>query len=186
VSHSSENRRQRFIREYLVDLNGTQAAIRAGYSRKTANRTASRLLSKADISRAIAEGQKQRFEKLEITADAILAEIASLAFSDITDYVHDDGMIDWQLIKSLPRDKRVAVQKLIVDTTGGSGDGERKVVLRTRFECANKLQALELLGKHKKLFTEKVELTGDAELIERLLAGRQRLATATGKAGGAK
>ena len=168
-------KQQRFVAEYLIDLNGTQAAIRSGYSPKTANEQAARLLAKASIRSAVEAGHKERLGKLEITADRVLEEIACLAYSDIADYVRDDGTIDWPLIKSLPRQKRVAIQKLIVDTTGGSGDGERKVVERTRFECANKLQALELLGRHLKLFTDKLEVAADAALAERLAAGRKRL-----------
>lgn len=168
-------RRERFIAEYLVDLNATQAAVRAGYSPKTANEQAARLLANVSVRAAIDEAQKRTLDKLEISKDRVLEEIACLAYSDIADYVRDDGTIDWPLIKSLPRQKRVAIQKLIVDTTGGAGDGKRRVVERTRFECASKLQALELLGRHLKLFTDKLEVTGDDLLAERLAAGRKRL-----------
>jgi len=169
------DRQKRFVAEYLIDLNATQAAIRSGYSQKTANEQGARLLAKARIRQAVDEGQNRTLGKLEITRERVLEEIACLAYSDIADYVREDGTIDWPLIKSLPRQKRVAIQKLIVDTTGGSGDGKRKVVERTRFECASKIQALELLGRHLKLFTDKLEVATDGAVAERLAAGRKRL-----------
>ena len=72
----------RFVEEYLLDLNGTQAAIRAGYSAKTANVHASRLLTNASIQKRIAEQQHKRSSRLGITQDRVLLEIARLAFSD--------------------------------------------------------------------------------------------------------
>ncbi|WP_290497940.1 terminase small subunit [Hyphomonas sp. UBA4494] len=65
-----------FVQEYLVDLNATQAAIRAGYSPDTAKMQGSRLLTKDDVQAAIAEAQEQRREKLEITADRVVQEYA--------------------------------------------------------------------------------------------------------------
>jgi phage terminase small subunit len=72
----------RFVDEYLIDLNGTQAAIRAGYSPKTANEQASRLLANVNIQLLIAEKQIIRSIRTEITSDRVILEIARLAFSD--------------------------------------------------------------------------------------------------------
>jgi phage terminase small subunit len=83
---SQDHRRARFIREYLKDLNATQAAIRAGYSSKTANQQSSRLLAnvkiRAEIDRLIAE----RAERLQMTADNVLREIARVAFAQADRY----------------------------------------------------------------------------------------------------
>lgn len=166
------DRQKRFIAEYIVDLNATRAAIRAGYSAKTADRIGSRLLGKVEIAAAVAKAQERCAAKLEITAERVLAEIACVAFSDITDYIREDGTIDWTLIKGLPREKRVAVQKLIVDTTGGAGDGERKKIERTRFELASKLEALEMLGRNLKLFTDKIEVDDMRSLTDEQLRAR--------------
>lgn len=73
----------RFVEEYLVDLNGTQAAIRAGYSKKTANEQASRLLANVNVSDAVLAAMKKRSERTEITQDMVLRELAKLGFSDI-------------------------------------------------------------------------------------------------------
>lgn len=72
-----------FVREYLVDLNGKQAAIRAGYSPKTAEAQASRLLTYAKVSKAVAAAQAERAKRTEIDADRVIAELAKIGFSDI-------------------------------------------------------------------------------------------------------
>ncbi len=76
----------RFIEEYLVDFNATQAAIRAGYSARTANEQAARMLAKASISNEIANRQEARAKRLEVTVDRIELELARIAFSDMRKY----------------------------------------------------------------------------------------------------
>lgn len=71
----------RFVQEYLIDLNATQAAIRAGYSAKTARQIGYQLLTKLHIQNAIAEAQAKAAEKLEITRERVLPEIADIAFT---------------------------------------------------------------------------------------------------------
>lgn len=78
-----EPRQQRFVDEYLVDLNATQAAIRAGYSKKTAQPASSRLLSHVIIADAIAAKRAKLAEKFEVTRDQVLREYAKIGFSDI-------------------------------------------------------------------------------------------------------
>ena len=73
----------RFVAEYLVDLNATQAAIRAGYSAKTAEQQGYRLLRNVQIAAAVAEGHRKRLNRLDITAERVLNEVARIAFSDI-------------------------------------------------------------------------------------------------------
>lgn len=68
-----------FVREYLVDLNATQAAIRAGYSPKTAKVQGSRLLTKADVAAAVETGRAQRAERVEVKADDVLRDITRIA-----------------------------------------------------------------------------------------------------------
>jgi len=75
-------RRARFVEEYLVDLNATQAAIRAGYSEKTANRQGSRLLSNVDIQEAIAKGKVRLSEQTGITAQYVINGLREIASQD--------------------------------------------------------------------------------------------------------
>src|SRR5215510_9462888 len=77
----------RFVQEYLIDVNGTQAAIRAGYSTKTAQEQSSRLLSNVMVSKAIAKGQQALAEKTGVTAEQVIDEVALIGFSNIQDYL---------------------------------------------------------------------------------------------------
>lgn len=94
------DKQQRFVDEYLVDLNATQAAIRAGYSERTAVAQASRLLRNVNVAAAIAERQAKLSDKAEITQDRVVAELAALSFYDPADIVKDgiDGPEDLSLI----------------------------------------------------------------------------------------
>lgn len=76
-------KQERFVAEYLIDLNATQAAIRAGYSENGANRQASQLLSNIDIQRAIERAKAKRDKRTEITQDRVVAELAKIGFADI-------------------------------------------------------------------------------------------------------
>ena len=109
-------KQQKFVSEYLVDLNATQAAIRAGYSPKTANRIGPQLLVKNCISEALQEARERQQARTEITADMVLRELKAIALDDADDMTN------------------------------------------SRLKYTNKLKALELLGKHLGLFTEKVSV----------------------------
>ncbi|SDU02062.1 MULTISPECIES: terminase small subunit [Pseudomonas fluorescens group] len=76
-------KQQRFVDEYLIDLNATQAAIRAGYSERTARSISNENLTKPDIQSAIEKGMKARSSRVEITQDMVLKELAKIGFSDI-------------------------------------------------------------------------------------------------------
>lgn len=80
-----------FVREYLIDLNATQAAIRAGYSQKNADKIGPELLGKTRIKAEIQTVMDERAERLEITADRVLKEIAKLAFYDPRKLLKPDG-----------------------------------------------------------------------------------------------
>lgn len=77
------DRQARFCEEYLIDLNATQAAIRAGYSEKTANRIASELLSKLDIQEKITELKGERAKRTEMTQDSVIQELAAVASAEV-------------------------------------------------------------------------------------------------------
>ena len=77
------DRQARFCEEYLIDLNATQAAIRAGYSEKTANRIASELLSKLDIQEKITELKAERAKRTEMTQDSVIQELAAVARAEV-------------------------------------------------------------------------------------------------------
>lgn len=150
-----------FVREYLVDLNATQAAIRAGYSARTANRMGAENLSKPVIAEAIQAAMDKRAAKLDITAEKVLSEIAYMAFydpADIAGKVH--GPED---IAQLPEQVRKAI-------VGWGWDRMGNFVLK----LSPKTPSQELLGRHLKLFTDKIEVEAGGELAERLKAARER------------
>jgi phage terminase small subunit len=86
-------KQQIFVREYLVDLNATQAAIRAGYSPRTAKQIAHENLTKPDVAAAISAAQRDRMSKLEISADRVLQEAARIAFFDIQECFDGNGRL---------------------------------------------------------------------------------------------
>lgn len=153
-----------FVLEYLIDLNATKAAERAGYSKRTAQEQGSRLLSNAMVSAEIAAIQEKRFQRLGITADAVLQELAKIAFCNMFDYIAvtptGEARVD---LSRLTRDQAAAISEVTVEEfterTGEGRDGFEKVK-RIKFKLSDKRGALVDLGRHLKLFTEKVEVEG--------------------------
>jgi phage terminase small subunit len=164
-------KQQRFCDEYLIDLNATQAAIRAGYSKKTANEQGARLLVNVSIQKKIFELQKEREKRTEITQDSVLHELALIAFAKASDYarvVEKDAMVevDGNMVPVLDEDgnqvKYRTVEPILTDELTEDQKKAIAVIKKGRdgFEIKpySKIQALELLGKHLGMFTEKLEV----------------------------
>ena len=138
----------RFVEEYLVDLNATQAAIRAGYSEKTAAETGYENLRKPDIAEAIQAAKAARSERTELTIDRVVLELAKIAFSDMAHYVRFDGATAYTDFSAMPPGATAAISEIVVDEfTDGRGDGARDVK-RTKFKLHGKQAALDALLKH--------------------------------------
>ena len=144
-------KQKRFCAEYLVDLNATQAAIRAGYSPASAWSIGYELLKKPDIRARIDKGIAEQERRTGINADRVLRELGRIAFVSAPDLVNMD---DATLKEGASADDLAAIASVKVKTIPGPmGDGaEREIRL------ADKLKALELIGKHLGMFTDKVEL----------------------------
>ena len=164
-------KQQRFCDEYLIDLNATQAAIRAGYSEKRASEQAYQLLQKTTVQNHIAELQKEREKRTEITQDRVLHELALIAFAKASDYarvVEKDAMVevDGNMVPVLDENgnqvKYRTVEPILTDDLTEDQKKAIAVIKKGRdgFEIKpySKIQALELLGKHLGMFTEKVEV----------------------------
>jgi phage terminase small subunit len=150
-----EPRQERFVQEYLIDLNATQAAIRAGYSEKTASSQGQRLLTNVEVRNLIDAALAEREVRSSVKADRVLAELARLGLSNIADYitVQEDGSAVVDLSRAT-REQLAAVQEITVDElTDGKGEGARPVK-RIRLKLAPKTPALELLAKHLNLLRE--------------------------------
>lgn len=156
-------KQERFVAEYLIDLNATQAAIRAGYSAKTASSQGERLLRNVEVAKAMQAAMKAREQRTEITQDRVLKELAKLGFANMQDYmsVTQEGEPFADLSK-LTRDQAAAITEFTVeDFTEGRGDDARDV-RRVKFKLADKRAALVDIGKHLGMFKDKLELTGKA------------------------
>lgn len=169
------NKRQRqFCEEYLIDLNATQAAIRAGYKETFAHTNAPKLLQNTTIKAKIDELMQERAKRTEITQDRVLKELAIIAFSNAADYaaVVDEETyveVDGEWIKLLDDDGNPVMKRTVKPVLTGSLTDEQKRALsvikkgRDGFEVKpyDKVRALELLGKHLGMFQDKVEVTGE-------------------------
>lgn len=151
------DKQQRFVDEYLIDLNATQAAIRAGYSPKTANEQGSQLLAKLSIQTEISKKMAERSRRTGVNQDRVVLELAKIAFVKMTDVVGPDGKIqddasgdDLSCIESI-RYKRS-------DTDTGSSV-EREV------RISPKIKALELLGKHLGMWNDKLDVNMNIPVI---------------------
>jgi phage terminase small subunit len=154
-------RQQRFVQEYLIDLNATQAAIRAGYSRKSADKIGCQLLGKTRVYAEIERLKSRRASRLQITTDKILAELAGIAFSSINDYSIDKrGTITLASEATVPDAVRAVKHCRVKTLTKG------KTTCQTAdIELYDKLRALELCMKHLGMIGVDVDLE---ELIARL------------------
>ena len=169
------SRHDRFCREYIKDLNGTRAAIAAGYAKKSAKVTASRLLTNANVQALLAKLAKQHADKLDLSAEKVLSELSSMGFCNMLDYIktteEGNAYVD---LSNLTREQAAAIPEITVDEyMEGKGKHARKVK-RTKLKLVDKIRSLELLGKHLKLFTERIEVGGTAGLAEALAAARKR------------
>lgn len=146
-----------FAYEYIIDNNATQAAIRAGYSQKTAYSQGQRLLKDVEVKKIIDSLTKKHLDKLEITAEKTLNEIAKLAYGNATDFIEiSDSNI---IVKDLSS----------IDTTFIAGAEEifdkEGMRLGVKLKFHDKSKNLEMLMRHQGLFKDKIEHTVDSDLM---------------------
>lgn len=148
-------KQKRFIEEYLIDLNATQAAIRAGYSPDTAQQIGSENLSKPVLKAHIDRAMAERSRRTGVNADRVVRELAKIAFVNAADVINAE---DATLRDDASEEDTAAIQSVKVKTFGEDG-------LEREIKMADKLKALELLGKHLGMFKDRLELSGglDAE-----------------------
>ena len=171
-------KQEAFVREYLIDLNATQAAIRAGYSPKWANRQAHTLIDKnRPIADAIQSALKKRNEKLDITADMVLRELARVAFSDARRLYNDDGSL--KTPNELDDDTAAALAGIdTFEEFAGRGESRQIIGHTKKIHRWDKVKSLELLGKHLGLFpvNGRLQLTlpsGEETVTEEEREGRR-------------
>lgn len=137
------HRRQTFCEEYLKDLNGKQSAIRAGYSPKTANEQAARLLQFPEVKAYIQELRNEVKERNLIEVDELVSILANIARCDVSTFYDDEGgMKD---ITEIPENDRAAIESI---TVSDIFEGRSKIGVTKRVRTVNKLTAIEMLMKH--------------------------------------
>lgn len=148
-----------FARNYVIDNNATRSALAAGYSKNNAAQMGSVLVRNPKVKKLVDQFESERADRTATTADRVLEELKRLGYANIQDFTttDSDGQMDVNL-STATRDQLAALQEFTVDTTGGTGDGERRVVLRTKIKMADKLKALELIARHLKMLTDKQEI----------------------------
>jgi phage terminase small subunit len=157
-------KQERFVQEYLIDLNATQAAIRAGYSAKTANEQGSRLLTNVSVRSAIEAAQQKRADRTEITQDRVLQELARIAFFDLRKLYREDGSL--KAMHELDDDAAAVLAGVdVVEMAGGAkigGDeGVSHVPMFTKkAKIPDKVAALGLAMRHLGMLKDKTEVSG--------------------------
>ncbi|MBB6670265.1 terminase small subunit [Cohnella nanjingensis] len=146
-------KQQKFADEFLIDLNATQAAIRAGYSFKTATEQGSRLLANVKVRAYIDERMAVISTRTGINQERIMRELARIAFLDPTKLVNMDSA---ELQDNASADDRAAIASVKVKSM--SGDVE---MIEREVRFADKLKALELLGKRYGMWTDGLKLSGE-------------------------
>ena len=165
----------RFVAEYRIDLNKTQAAIRAGYSKRTAGSIGEELLRKPEIAAAVAQQTQAQMEKAELTASRTLEEMRRLAFSNVRELFDENG--DLRPIQTLTREQAACIASIeVVMKNATAGDGKVDRILKVR--VWDKPKVLEMVGKHFALLVDRVRIEGEDELIKTLHEGRARAAKA--------
>lgn len=137
-------KQKRFCQEYVIDLNGAQAAIRAGYSKKTARTQANQILTKLDIKSYIAELQNAREKETGISGFKIVRELARLAFVDLRKLYDDQGNL--KPIQDLDNETAAALSG--VDLEIYVKEGKPGIITTKKVRIHDKTRALEILTKH--------------------------------------
>ena len=146
-------KQKRFVEEYLIDLNATQAAIRAGYSPDTAKSIGCENLTKPDIKAHIAKAMAERSMRTGVNADRVIIELAKIAFVNAMDVIDQKTAT---VREDASADDTAAIQSVKVKSFGEDG-------LEREIKMADKLKALELLGKHLGMFQDKLRISGSLE-----------------------
>ncbi|MEH2922398.1 terminase small subunit [Samsonia erythrinae] len=170
-----KDKQEAFCREYLVDLNLTQAAIRAGYAEKYANREASRLWSKVDIKKRIAELKAERNERTDITADYVLQRLAEIDQMDVLDILTDEGKL--KPVSEWPKVWRTTLSGLDISTTILNYDETTAETILKKIKWPDKVKNLELIGKHVDVnaFKERVDVNVNVTVSDRMAKARKRV-----------
>lgn len=136
-----------FVDEYLIDLNATQAAIRAGYSTRRAAEIGYQLLQRPEVAQAIQAAMAERSKRTEVEADYVIRRLREIDEMDVLDILEDDG--SFRSIRDWPKAWRQFLSGIeIAELFEGRGDDRRIAGVLRKVKWPDKLRNLELLGRH--------------------------------------
>lgn len=169
------DKQELFAKEYLVDLNAGKAAERAGYSPTSARRHAYDLKQNPEVQESIQSKMDQRAERLKISADKVLENIWNMADLDIGDAYDKNGNL--LNVKDMPKHVRKSISSIkVFEEFEGFGQERTKVGIVREIKFWDKVKTNELLGKHLKLFADKIEIEDVTKgKAERIAAARKRV-----------
>ncbi|UMY63924.1 terminase small subunit [Pseudomonas sp. LS.1a] len=168
-------KRHRFVAEYLVDLNATQAAIRAGYAKKGAKDQAYALMQIPEVAQAIEAAMGERNKRLKVDADYVLQRLVEIDQLDLLDILEDD--LSLKPLKQWPKAwRQYLVGFDLAEMFEGQGKDRDMVGILKKIKWPDKVRNLELLGKHVNVnaFKEQVEVNVTG-LADRMAKARERL-----------
>lgn len=166
-------RQRLFVREYLRDLNATRAAIRAGYSKASATTEGPRLLDNAGVRQAIDSALADRELRVEAKADEVLRELLAFARTDIRDAFDENGRL--LAVHEMPEHVAKAISSVkVFEEFEGAGKDRVQVGEVREVKFWDKSKALELLGRHLKMFAEKHEFEAGDKLMQLLGASTKK------------
>lgn len=152
-------KQSRFVDEYLIDLNATQAAIRAGYSPRTAGAQGEALLKNPEVAQFVKFEMDERSKRTRVTADRVIEELSRIAFFDIRKAFRPDGTL--MSVDEMDQDARAVIVSLDVhDLHDREGNPTGRM---SKVKLADKLGALTLLMRHMGLLNDKLKIQGDAD-----------------------
>ena len=166
-------KRELFAREYLKDLNATQAAIRAGYSRHAARQLGSDTLREPEVQERISELAQGRNQELLVEARDVLLELMRMLTADVSLAFEEDGA--FKSIHDIPIDLRRTIASIeTVEYFEGEGRARKQVGWLKKVKFWSKEKAAELLGRHLALFNDKLLLGGLDDVGKQIIAARAR------------
>jgi phage terminase small subunit len=156
-------KQKRFVEEYLIDLNATQAAIRAGYSPQTATEQGARLLINVKVKNEVAKATALRSRRTGVNADRVILELAKIAFLFFFDVI---DMGDATIVGGADRDDTAAIASVKVKSI----PTEEGAILEREVKTYDKIKALELLGKHLHMWNKSETDKDTIELVSNVLS----------------
>lgn len=153
-------RQQRFVDEYLIDLNATAAAKRAGYSERTARSVGAENLTKPDIAAAVGKAKAERAERTRVDADWLLRRLADEANADMADLYDGSGNLkpiaDWPLVW------RQGLVAGVESSTEKADDDSKEVTVVRKIKLSDRTRRIEMIGRHidVQAFRDRVEFSG--------------------------